>query len=191
MHVGKPLGGSKRQTSGSITSEGDRLPGADDNEALSLLCRAERPRLVGLLALQVGDRAVAEELAQEVLVKLCVAWPRVDQPARWLTRVAVNTGNSWIRRRMAERRAYARHGMPSEAVEQVDSAATVTVRQAVAGLPKRQRTAVILRFYEQLSVAETAALMGCAEGTVKALTHKAVRRLQTEELIDAEAVWHG
>jgi RNA polymerase sigma factor (sigma-70 family) len=63
----------------------------------------------------------------------------------------------------------------------------VAVREAVSALPPRQRTVIALRFYEQLSVAETAELMGCAQGTVKSLTHKAVSRLRTQaDLIDEE-----
>lgn len=150
-----------------------------DDEGLAELCRREYPRLVGLLALHVADRAVAEELAQEALIALIRRGRAVGRPGPWLTRTALNLGRSWIRRRIAERRAYRRHGPPDARAATSDSADTIAVRRAVAGLPRRQREAVILRFYEQLSVAETAELMGCAEGTVKALTHKAVDRLLT------------
>lgn len=139
---------------------------------LSEVCRREYPRLVGLLALHVGDRPTAEELAQEALLQLCRRWSSVDQPRAWLTAVATNLGRSWLRRRLAERRAYGRHGRPPDRSHDPDHAAITTIRQAVAALPTRQRTTVVLRFYEQLSVAETAAVMGCAEGTVKANTHR-------------------
>jgi DNA-directed RNA polymerase specialized sigma24 family protein len=66
----------------------------------------------------------------------------LDRPEAWLTRVALNTGNSWIRRRTAERRAYRRHGVAPDHLD-VDSADVVVVRQAVAMLPARQRAAVI------------------------------------------------
>lgn len=150
------------------------------DEALAALCEAEYPRLVGLLALQVGDRFVAEELAQETLLALCRHWPSVDSPRAWLNRVGLNRSNSWFRRRYAERRAYRRHGVSPEVIEGLESVQHEddALRSAVASLPPRQRMVIALRFYEQYSVAETAEAMGCAEGTVKAQTHHALASLR-------------
>lgn len=147
---------------------------------LDAVCREQYPRLVGLLALQVGDRHVAEELAQDTLAEFVRQHACVEDPARWLTRVALNLSQSRLRRRGAERRAYRRHG-PTDTVHlDPEPADVVHVRRAVAALPLRQRTALVLRFYEQYSVADTATAMGCAEGTVKALTHQALSRLRTD-----------
>jgi hypothetical protein len=77
------------------------------------LCRQEHVRLVGLLALYTGDRAVAEDLAQEVLLRLHQHWPRVrlmGSPHAWLSSVGMNLARSWWRRRYAEQRAYRRLG---------------------------------------------------------------------------------
>lgn len=67
------------------------------------------------------------------------------------------------------------------------------MRDAVAALPTRQRTAVLLRYYADLSVRDTTAVMGCAEGTVKALTFKAIAALREAGLTDDtdEQVRHG
>lgn len=147
---------------------------------------------MGLIALRVGDRDVAEELAQDTLAQLCRRWPRVDRPEAWLTRVALNTASSWWRRRIAERKAYRRHGTGPDEVRPPDPADAVTVRRAVSSLPHRQQTALILRYYEDLSVAQTAAVMGCAEGTVKSLTHRALNALEsTGGLTGEEAVNHA
>lgn len=158
-------------------------------DELAAFIHQEHRRLVGLLALQVGRVAVAEELAQDALTRLCEHWPRVRRMANrrgWLNRVAINLANSWWRRRYAERRANRRHG-PEQSVVEPQTTDVVAVREAVSALPPRQRTVIALRFYEQLSVAETAELMGCAQGTVKSLTHKAVSRLRTHaDLIDEE-----
>jgi RNA polymerase sigma factor (sigma-70 family) len=54
------------------------------------------------------------------------------------------------------------------------------VRLLVAGLPERQRDVVLLRIFEELSVADTAKAMGCREGTIKALLHKATKRLRLD-----------
>lgn len=161
-------------------------PQADE---LAAFVHQEHRRLVGLLALQVGRITVAEELAQDALIRLCEHWPRVRHMAdrrSWLNRVAINLANSWWRRRYAERRANRRHG-PGELVDEHTTADVIAVREAVAALPPRQRTVIALRFYEQMSVAETAAQMRCAEGTVKSLTHKALTRLRDRAgLVDEE-----
>lgn len=141
-------------------------------------CAAQHQRLVGLLSLQVGDRHVAEELAQDVLLKVCEHWPRLEDPVAWMHRVAFNHANSWFRRRGAERRANARHHNRQVGMAPPDRADAVAVREAVAQLPRRQRTALAYRYYAGFSVRETANAMSCAEGTVKALTHQAIAALR-------------
>ena len=161
--------------------------GADD--ALAAFCEAEHRNLVGLLTLATADPHVGEELAQEALERLCSHWPRVQHmhnPRAWLRRVALNLAASRYRRRRAEWRANRRHGATSDQPP-ADSAIEVAVRQAVAALPQRQRTVIGLRFFLGLSVAETADTMGCAPGTVKSLTNKAVGRLRAE-LLEPEEV---
>lgn len=161
------------------------------DDSLAAVCEREYPRLVGLIALRVGDRRVAEELAQESLLQLCRRWSSVDQPSRWLTRVALNVSNSWLRRRFAEWRAYHRHGATCDEEVPPDPGEAVAVRRAVAALPRRQQEALILRFYEDLSVRDTAEVMGCSEGNVKALTHRALERLATAGLAGEEAINHA
>lgn len=151
-----------------------------EDQELAAFCRAEHPTLVGLLALYTGDRAVGEELAQEALIRACEHWGRVrvmDNRRAWLTRVAINLANSWFRRRFAERRANARHGIPA-APAQHDAADVIAVRAAVAALPRRQRTALVLRYYADLPAAQVAAQMGCAEPTVRSLTNRAITTLR-------------
>jgi RNA polymerase sigma-70 factor (sigma-E family) len=149
---------------------------------LVAFCEAQRPRLVGMLGLHCGDVDVAEELAQDAIAKACWNWRRVrtmDAPEAWLYRVAVNLATSYFRRRAAERRARARlHEMGEPPHAPAASEQALAVREAVASLPRRQRTALVLRYYLDLSLAETARLMDCSEGTVKAATHKAVASLR-------------
>lgn len=155
---------------------------------LADFCESEHGRLVGLLTLTTGDRTVAEELAQEALVRLCDHWSEVRQMQHrraWLRRVALNLATSRFRRWQAERRANQRHGMPDDVDE--DQADAIAVRSAVAALPPRQRTAVVLRYFVGLDVAATAAEMQCAQGTVKSLTHRAVTQLRSQ-LLDPEEI---
>jgi RNA polymerase sigma-70 factor (sigma-E family) len=174
------------------------MAGIDDPTGVIGFCHRVRPRLVGTLSLLCGDGDTAEELAQETLAQVWLRWARVrelDEPLAlaWTYRVAVNLANSWLRRRMAERRAHARlSGRVASAHIDPDPADAVTIRRAVAALPRRQRTALVLRYYADLPVAEVAALMGCAPGTVKSLTSKAlaaVRRVEGMQV--AEEVTDG
>lgn len=153
----------------------------DAKAALTAFCEREHRRLVGTLTLHCGDPYVAAELAQEALARVCGDWRRVQQmdaPGAWLHRVAVNLASSHYRRRKAERSAVLRYG--SRQVEDLgtDPAGTLAVRRALAGLPLRQRTALVLRYYSDLSVEQTADAMRCAPGTVKSLTSQALQRLR-------------
>lgn len=152
------------------------------DESLVEFCRAEYPRLVGLLGLYCGDRAVAEELAQETLARAWRRWPKVrrlDRPDSWAQRVAINLANSHLRRIVAERKARARIGPASEqaapAVEDV-----VAVRRAVAALPRRQRAAVVFHYYLDLPLSDVAERMDTSVPGVKSLLHRAVGRLRTD-----------
>lgn len=150
------------------------------DQELAGFCEQEYARLVGSLALYVGDRHTAEELAHDALVRLCQHWSRVGEmsnPHGWLYRVAFNLARSMFRRRSAERRAMARHG-GSIATHESDDATTIAVRQAVAELSPRMREAIIRRFLLGDSVRQTAQAMGCAAGTVKSLTHKGLGALR-------------
>lgn len=170
-----------------VGAAGRGTSGGDPGE-VAAFCRREHRRLVGLLALYVGDRAVAEELAQETLVRVCERWPQVREmasPSGWVSRVALNLASSRWRRLSAERRATIRHGAATDAVHDVDTAATLAVRVAVAGLPPRQKHALVLRYYADLPVAEVADAMGCPVGTVKSLLSRATATLRDESgLID-------
>jgi RNA polymerase sigma-70 factor (sigma-E family) len=157
----------------------------DDETGAIEFCHRLRPRLVGTLSLLCGSAGVAEELTQEALARTWSNWPRVrelGEPAAsaWAHRVALNLARSWIRRQMAERRALARLGTDTAEHHDPDMADAITIRRKVSALPRRQRTALVLRYYTDLPIAEVAELMGCAPGTVKSLTSKAIYTLRSE-----------
>ena len=150
---------------------------------LTQFCRTEYPRLVGTLALYCGDRLVAEELAQETLARACAQWARVSDmttPAGWTHRVAINLANSRFRRLAAERRAQDRAQTWSDAADgPADLADAVAIRTAVSGLPVRQRTALVLRYYADLPVEQVAAHLHTTAGAVHQLTHRALEKLRS------------
>ena len=169
---------------GGVGGGAARADGDGGVDGLEPFCRRQYPRLVGMIGLYLGDRAAAEELAQEALIRLCRHWsdlPTEADAGRWLTRVAMNLAKSSVRTRAVRQRILDRHGpslaardhAPSERVADV-----VAVRAAVRGLPDRQRQVVILRFFNDLPVAEVAAVMKCPEGTVKSLTSQAITALR-------------
>jgi len=158
---------------------------ADD---LTAFCTAEWSRLVGALSLYTGDADLAQDLAQEAVARLCRDWRKVrrlDAPDAWLHRVARNLAHSHFRRLGAGRRATERV-LPAGTLSGTDDA--VATRAVIAALPERERDAIVLRYYLGYSVRETAVALGCPEGTVKTLTHRAIGRLRDAGFVDEEIV---
>lgn len=146
---------------------------------LEAFCESNKQRLVGFLTLHCGDPLTAEELAQEVLAKVCLRWrlvQRMANPEAWMFRVAINLANSYFRRMQAERKARERIGSASHGPDP-DPTDAIAVRQALANLPKRQRAVLVLRFYADLSVRDVAEALDIPEGTVKTLTRRGLKRL--------------
>lgn len=160
-------------------------------DAASAFRAAQYPRLVGGLTLCLGDHAVAEELAQEAMLRAFRRWEHVDDldaPAAWLWRVAVNLANSHLRRRGAERRAQARLAADREHQQAGDDLAWgLAVRRAIAQLPAMQRSAVTLRYYLDLSVEDAARRMEVSADAVRSLTKRGVASLREEFLTDASS----
>lgn len=115
-------------------------------------------------------------------------WPEVvaaDSPVAWVHRVAFNLATSRFRRRAVERRAY-RRVAGADATAGPDLTAVV-VRAAVTQLPERQRAALVLRYFADLSIDDSATAMDCAPGTVKALTNQAIASLRSRLHLFEEA----
>ena len=156
-----------------------------EDDFIGLYSTAYAP-LMRALAFYTGDRELAMDLAQETMARAYRDWKKVaklDAPAGWLHRVAFNLANSTFRRVRAERRSSERLGAQFVDVQHdADTSDTVTVRRLVAALPPRQKAALVLRYYADMSVGETAAVMDCAEGTVRALTSQALETLRRSGL---------
>lgn len=144
------------------------------------------------MSLYTGDRYLAQELAQEALARLCRDWKKVrrmDNQDAWIYRVAINLANSSFRRRAIERRV--REQMGSIEPRSIDppSADGLALREALSLLPRRQRTALILRYYADMPFTNIAAAMDAPEPTVKSWTRRGLERLRKDPaLLDAEGV---
>jgi RNA polymerase sigma factor (sigma-70 family) len=109
---------------------------------------------------------------QDAFARLLTHWNKVDDVALYLRRSVVNGGRDVQRRRAVARRV----GLPrrSEAVEPESD----ELRDALRTLSSRQRTALVLKFYVDLSTADIAKVMGVREGTVKSLVHRGLAELR-------------
>ncbi len=150
---------------------------------LTAFIAAERPRLVAAMTLQLGDRAVAEEVVQEAFVRAAARWSRVrelDSPGGWTWRVAHNLATSTLRRRAIERRVQRR--LEAQDAGRVhhdpDPIAGERVRAAVAALPERQREVVVLRHYLGHDGPAIAAITGQSHDNVRKLLQRASERLR-------------
>lgn len=130
--------------------------------------------------LLLGEHELAEDLVQTALAKTYAAWGSVrdvDAAGGYARTVLVNTAATWFRRR-SWRREVSTAVLPERGVVEADPATRPAVMEALRRLAPRQRAVVVLRFYEDLSVAETARALGCSEGTVKSQTSDALKRLR-------------
>jgi RNA polymerase sigma-70 factor (sigma-E family) len=150
--------------------------------------RTSSDRLVRTAYLLCGDRGEAEDIAQTALLRTARRW-RVarDDPGAYARRVVVN---------LAKDRWRALSRRPVETVLDVDPAIPVVdgladrdaLLRAVRQLPEGQRCVLVLRFFEDLSVADTAAALGCTTGTVKSQTARGLDRLRSALVQEKENI---
>jgi RNA polymerase sigma-70 factor (sigma-E family) len=131
------------------------------------------------------DHALAEELVQTALAKAWFHWSRIreDDPEPYVRRILVTTYSSWWRRRWNSE-------IPTDELPESPAQAgddRLDLWDAIGRLPRRQRAVVVLRFYEDLTEAETARLMGSTVGTVKSQTAKALAKLRLDPALATDA----
>ncbi len=164
---------------------------AGDTAAFNELVRFYRQDLLRVAYRFVGNYEDARDVLQHVFIKVYQNLDRWEPRApfwSWLYRIAVNESLGWKKR---ERRRYSvvtpieespYPEAPSGEASPLDDVTWTEigerVLEAVEALPERQKATFLLRYREELSVKETAAVLGCAEGTVKANGYHAIRRLR-------------
>ena len=142
--------------------------------------------------LLAGDWATAEDLLQNALTKTYLAWKRlgeIEAVEPYARRVLVNTATSWWRRRWHGERPteiLPERAAPDQIDEQLERDA---LWRHVKALPARQRAVLVLRFYEDMTEAQTAALLDISTGTVKSQTSRALNTLR--QRLGAEGVASG
>jgi RNA polymerase sigma-70 factor (sigma-E family) len=131
----------------------------------------------------VWDEGEAEDLVQECLLKVARRWPRVrrmEQPQAYARRILVNLALDGARRR-AQRRRELEPGMPP-ILSAIDPLQTLETRaellQALGQLHERQRAVLVLRYFNDLTEAQVADVLGCSPGTVKSSASRGLARLR-------------
>jgi len=144
---------------------------------------ARLPALLRYATVVTCDPHLAEDVVQDVLLRAQQRWARIsgaDQPEAYVKRMIVNQFLSWRRRRAAKTLPVP---TAETAAADVDTAARIVERRAllsqIAALPPRQRAVIALRYYEDMSDVEIAALLGCSEATVRSHCSRALATLRT------------
>jgi RNA polymerase sigma-70 factor (sigma-E family) len=163
--------------------------------------RARLPAVLAFATVLAGQRATAEDLAQEVLIKAHARWDsigRLDRPEMYVRKMVLNEFLSWRRRAWrlipAGDSELTAGAAPDHATGYAEHAAMLA---EIAKLPRRQRAVLVLRYYEDRSDSEIAELLGCAPGSVRAYASRALAALRVDmqpgrpELTDLQGESHA
>lgn len=150
------------------------------DEEFERFVTASGRRLLTTAGLLTGQQHAAEDLYQATMLSTWQAWSTITtSPEAFARRTMVNTHATWWRRRWRGERPSER--LPDRPTESVGN--DLDLRSALARLPRRQRTVIVLRYYDDLTEAQVAELMGTSVGTVKSQTSKALRTLGVDEAL--------
>lgn len=148
---------------------------------------ARLPAMLRYAALLTGDRELAKDLVQEVMIRVYGKWRRivrVDHPERYVRKMITNEFLSLRRRKSLRTVALAAetlegrgHSAPDHADERAERD---LMWSRLATLPRQQRAVIVLRYYEGLSDSEIADVLGCAAGTVRGYASRALATLRVE-----------
>ncbi|WP_076262958.1 SigE family RNA polymerase sigma factor [Intrasporangium flavum] len=158
---------------------------ADRRDDFTAWVRSREQALGRLAFLLTGDRDTAEDLLQNSLAKVYRHWERVraaELPDAYVRRLRVNENNSRWRRVLRRPESPGSHVLEvvaPPAPAGLDASEALDLWRHVQALPTQQRAAVVLRYYEDLTEAQTAAVLGCSVGTVKSHTSRAIGALRT------------
>lgn len=163
-----------REAAEPVTRRAPLAEGTDGDRdgGFEALYRLEYEPMLRVAYLLLGAAEPAEEATHDAFAKVYERWHGIDQPGAYLRRCVVNRCRDVQRRRRLERD---RTPDPTSAYDELGARELL---DALAALPHRQRAAVVLRFYEGLSEADTAAALGVPVGTVKSNVSRALDQLR-------------
>lgn len=150
---------------------------------LGELYSAHAPAAARLAYLLTGDRAVAEDLVQEAFVRMFGRFRDLRSPEAfpaYLRTTVVNLARSHFRRKRVERAYLEREGREVSSGPEPGPGGEQEMWDALRRLTPRQRAAIVLRYYEDLTETQTADVLRCPVGTVKSLVSRGIDRLRGE-----------
>jgi RNA polymerase sigma-70 factor (sigma-E family) len=155
------------------------VPKATDDDYVAYVS-ARLPALKLLAYHLCGNEHRAEDLVQETITRVYMKWSRVaaaDRMDQYVNSIMVRTHidearRGWLKVRLLD-------SPPEQRTEERPYEDRAIVHQALAGLPARQRAAVVLRYLYDLPIDEVAAILGCSTGTVKSQTNAAIGKLRS------------
>jgi RNA polymerase sigma-70 factor (sigma-E family) len=165
-----------------------------DNPAFRDYVTARGRALLRTAYVLTGNLADAEDLVQSALAKTYLAWDRIEDRAAldgYVRRAMVNTHISWWRRRRLDE--FPTDEIPDQAVADHSGSSDLheTLRRAIDRLPQRMRAAVMLRFYDDMTEAEVAEVLGVSLGTVKSTVSRAVAKLRIDSELQSDLAAQG
>jgi RNA polymerase sigma-70 factor (sigma-E family) len=172
-------------TTTRTVESGGRVQDATFDEFVAARSRA----LLRTAYLLTHDHALAEDLLQTSLAKAWFSWRRIQgSPEPYVRRILVNTYATWWRRKWNGE--HPTDELPERSADEPGAepgAEPTDLWRAMERLPRRQRAVVVLRYFEDLTEAQTADLLGCSVGTVKSQCSKALAKLRIDPaLTEAE-----
>jgi RNA polymerase sigma-70 factor (sigma-E family) len=168
-------------TTTTAVDSGGRVREATFDDFVAARSRA----LLRTAYLLTHDHGLAEDLVQTSLTRAWFAWRRIEgNPEPYVRKILVNTYATWWRRKWNGE--HPTDELPERAVDEPGHEPS-DLWEAMERLPRRQRAVVVLRYFEDLTEAQTAELLGCSVGTVKSQCSKALAKLRIDPaLTEAE-----
>lgn len=165
-----------------------------DSESFTLLLERHRSPVIHFIYRMVQNQSVAEELAQEVFLRVYRSRANYEPTAKfttWLFRIASHLALNWIRDRRHERgqgsldaanadgnvRQVSDNGLSTEQA-MVRESKFLEIRTAIHNLPEKQKAAVLMHKYEEMEYSQIAAVLECSESAVKSLLFRAYETLR-------------
>ncbi len=163
----------------------------EEPQGLGALYAAHAPGAVRLAYLLTGDRALAQDLVQDAFARLIGRLAHVrsrDSFDAYLSRMIVNLSRDHFRRKKIERAYLAKRAAEPRVGSTVepDVAAYEAMRAALLNLPERQRAAIVLRYYEDMSDLQVSEILRCRPATVRSLVSRGVQALRAGQFQHAE-----
>lgn len=170
-------------TTTTVVSGGRVTSAVDFDEFVA----ARSSRLLRTAYLLTRDHGLAEDLLQTALTKAFLAWDRIaGEPEPYVRRILVNTYSSWWRRKWQGEQPT--DVLPEDRHHDHRLGESGDLWDALGRLPRRQRAVVVLRYFEDLTEAQTAQLLGISVGTVKSQTSKAFAKLRIDPSLTEEEI---